>query len=161
VLKFFANQGVHRVAVVRREDMHRILGVVSQSGIMRFLYRHQDLLLPHTLASVGSVLPRLHGAQTLLSVPDTATVRHAVIARRCQCLTLLLMCLPNHPFRCVCCAVVLLCCCAVVLLCCCAVVLLCCCAVVLLSIVLADPRGAHSARPGKDIRCPRVVCGRP
>ena len=74
VLRFFANQRVHRVAIVDKADVKHIVGVVTQSAIVRFLYRQRELLRPMTLSTTSHVMKKLGRAKPLVTLSETSSV---------------------------------------------------------------------------------------
>ncbi len=57
VLRVFVNQGVHRLAVVEvSPGSRRLVGVITQSAVLRFVRKHMDMLAPVADVSMSQFL---------------------------------------------------------------------------------------------------------
>ena len=93
VLRVFATQGVHRLAVVNVSSAKRVVGIITQSAVVRYLFKHMDILAPVSDVGMSQFLIRpatataTDGAATttvdtahshIVLVPSTATAREVL-----------------------------------------------------------------------------------
>ena len=79
VLRAFANQGVHRLAVISTAGHgKRLIGVITQTAVVRFLAKKMDMLEPIDGMPLSQFLLKPYARPTVSCVPATATARDAL-----------------------------------------------------------------------------------
>lgn len=82
VLRAFVSESAHRLAVVNVEDGRRVVGVITQSSIVRYLAKHMELLEPVSADVAARFFSMTSSSSSssasVVTIPLAATARDAL-----------------------------------------------------------------------------------